>query len=58
MVLDGFSKTQKLGMVGLLATIALVAIIGKGIPSPHRHFIYGFLFLKAVTVVMPFSTRK
>jgi hypothetical protein len=33
MVLDGFSKTQKLGMVGLLATIALVAIIGRGIPS-------------------------
>jgi hypothetical protein len=29
MVLDGFSKTQKLGMVGLLATIALVAIVGK-----------------------------
>jgi hypothetical protein len=56
MVLDGFSKTQKLGMVGLLATIALVAIIGKGIPTPHRHFIYGFL--KAVTVVMPFSTRE
>ena len=29
MVLDSLSKTQKLGMVGILATIALVAVIGR-----------------------------
>jgi hypothetical protein len=40
MVLDGFSKTQKLGMVGLLATIALVAIIGKGIPSLKAFYLW------------------
>ena len=37
MVLDGLTKTQKLGMVGLLATVALVAIIGKrGSPALER----------------------